>query len=249
MPHQELVIDGRPVPSVTEIISVLDKPFLRGWYAKEELQRCIDELAMPRPDKQAQSFEKELLVAWRRRVRQKDYAAIAKAERAKEWGISFHTAVYNILRHEPYSVVIDIIPSIHSFLKLKEKWAFRPTKLEFSVRSEIYDFHGTGDYIGEDNVMPGLGIGDWKTSNSIGAENGLQIALYAYAFGEQEGWSVKETWEKITHGFIARFDKKTGLPETKLITDLPHLFRVAIALRELYDFWRKVGIWEEKNGR
>jgi CRISPR/Cas system-associated exonuclease Cas4 (RecB family) len=40
MAHSAYILDGVPIPSVTEVISVIDKPFLRFWYAKNGLKEC-----------------------------------------------------------------------------------------------------------------------------------------------------------------------------------------------------------------
>jgi CRISPR/Cas system-associated exonuclease Cas4 (RecB family) len=40
MPHTPYVLNGVEIPSVTEIISIIDKPFLRLWYGKNGTKEC-----------------------------------------------------------------------------------------------------------------------------------------------------------------------------------------------------------------
>jgi len=40
MPHSPYILDGEPIPSVTEVISVINKPFLYAWFAKHGWKEC-----------------------------------------------------------------------------------------------------------------------------------------------------------------------------------------------------------------
>jgi len=244
MPHIELIVAGQRIPSVTEWLDVMDKKWLRPWFAKEELLRCIEELAGYGAVDIDHKIVKSLLASWRKRVKEKNYAATAKGQAAAAIGTEFHNAVENIFRNEPYSVQPIVAPLIHEFLRFKSEWNFTKGKQEVHVISKRYVYQGTFDYLGEDCKILGLGLWDWKTSNKIDDTFGLQIALYAYAYGEQQGWTPEETWEKITHGGTVRLDKRTGYLEHKIYRDLPYLFRVASALREPYDYRNQVGAWE-----
>lgn len=249
MPHQELVIAGQRIPSVTEWLDVLDKKWLRPWYAKEELLRCIGELAefperLADPDITKKAL-KALLASWRKRVKEKNYAAEHKAKAAADIGTMFHSEVEKFLRGETSEPADALVKSMmHEFHRFQNEWKFTPGLQEIHVVSKRYVYQGTFDYLGDDCKILGLGLWDWKTSNKIDDTFGLQIALYAYAYGEQQGWTPEETWEKITHGGTVRLDKRTGQLEHKIYRDLPYLFRVASALREPYDYRNQVGAWE-----
>jgi hypothetical protein len=243
MPHRELTINGQRIPSVTEWLNVLDKRWLRAWYAKEELARCILELDAVRSLESGNVAG--LLRNWRERLREKQYAADIKAKAAAEIGIEFHTCVEKILRDQPYDASPAVAPLFAEFRRFAAVWKFKPRVLEGHVLSRRYVYHGTFDFLGETAKFDGLGVWDWKTSNKMDDTFGLQIALYAYAYGEQKGWTEYETWQKITHGGTVRLDKKSGKLKYKVYSDLPYLFRVAVALREPYDFLNKVGAWEE----
>lgn len=253
MPHRELIVAGQRIPSVTDWLDVLDKKWLRPWYAKEELLRCIEELApfaagdaMEPTD--AKRFVKSLLANWRRRVKEKDYAAGSKARAAGDIGTEFHTWVEKFLSGKDYTfppgMAALVTPLTVEFKRFHGEWGFVPVEQEFHVVSKRYVYQGTFDYLGPDKKIEGLGLWDWKTSNKIDDTFGLQIALYAYAYGEQMGWTPEETWKNITHGGTVRLDKKTEQLEHKIYDDLPYLFRVASALREPYDYRNQVGAWE-----
>lgn len=247
MPHQELIVEGQRIPSVTEWLDVMDKSWLRPWYAKMELNRCIEELAVLTAGDlvNAKKDIKTILATWRKRVKEKAWAATVKKDAAASIGTDFHNGVEAFLSGKPF---VPVCPEtqvlLTEFERFNREWQFKNGQQEIHVVSKRYVFQGTFDYLGEDCKILGLGLWDWKTSNKIDDTFGLQIALYAYAYGEQQGWTPDETWAKITHGGTVRLDKKTGYLEHKIYRDLPYLFRVASALREPYDYRNQVGVWE-----
>lgn len=258
MPHQDLIIEGQRIPSVTEWLDVMDKKWLRPWYAKMELMRCIEELAEIHVAEKDSYKEmkngmsagvRELLAAWRKRVKEKAWAADAKKDAAASIGTDFHNGVEALLSgKESFIPQCPETPAlITEFERFHKEWQFKNGQQEIHVVSKRYVFQGTFDYLGEDCKILGLGLWDWKTSNKIDDTFGLQIALYAYAYGEQQGWTEEETWAKITHGGTVRLDKRTGYLEHKIYRDLPYLFRVAAALREPYDYRNQVGAWEAQD--
>lgn len=256
MPHRELVIDGQRIPGVTELLDTMDKKWLRPWFAKEELVRCIDELAPLLSEYKAMTLEpgknltgefRHLLAQWRKRVKEKDYAAEHKAKDAAAVGTLFHGCVEAYLKTGTYVCTDVVQPLMDEFVRFDQEWGFdRPGLQEVYVLSKRYVYQGCFDYLGGNRRMSGLGLWDWKTSNKIDDTFGLQIALYAYAYGEQQGWTPEQTWAKITHGGTVRLDKRTRQLEYKVYDNLPYLFRVASALREPYDYRNQVGAWEEE---
>lgn len=259
MPHQDLYINGQKIPSVTEWLDVLDKKWLRPWYAKEELKRCIEELAAVEVTT-PEDFSKRIkatLTVWRKRVKLKqgetDWAADNKSKEAGAIGTEFHTWVERFLQGEVYmpkpsELVEKVIPLTDEFRRFHKDWQFNPTiGQELHVVSKRFVYQGTFDFLGTNNKIEGLCIADWKTSNKIDDTYGLQLALYAGAYGEQVGWTPEETWKRITHGLTVRLDKRTNQLEHKVYDDLPYLYRVATALREPYDYRNKVGAWEAEN--
>jgi hypothetical protein len=267
MPHQELIIQGQRIPSVTEWLDVMDKKWLRGWYAKEELKRCIEELAElqlggvvedPTDPKLLMAGVKHILARWRKRVKLKvgetDWAADGKSKAAASIGTEFHSWVEWFLNgcNGEYQwkpeLVTAVTPLIGEFQRFHKDWQFNPTVgQEIHVVSKKYVYQGTFDFLGTTNKFEGLGLFDWKTSNKIDDTYGLQIALYAYAYGEQKGWTETETWDRIRYGGSVRLDKYTHQLEYQLYDNLPYLFRVASALREPYDYRNLVGAWEADN--
>lgn len=247
MPHRELIIDGQRIPGVTEILDTMDKKWLRPWYAKEELLRCIGDLVLLQEHEiKPERAIRAVLVDWRKRVKEKNYAAEHKAKDAADIGTEFHRCVELYLKSRQWSTTPEVELLLKEFRQFDQEWGFeRPGLQEVYVVSKRYVYQGCFDYLGTDKKMSGLGLWDWKTSNRIDDTFGLQIALYANAYGEGQGWKPEETWAFITHGGTVRLDKRTKRLEYKVYTDLPYLFRVASALREPYDYRNKVGIWEE----
>ena len=67
--------------------------------------------------------------------------------------------------------------------------------------SEEYQFGGTPDAIGR-NAKGELCLLDWKTSNGVYSDYGLQLAAYAHL------WNINHPEDPITGGFhICRFSK------------------------------------------
>lgn len=257
MPHQDLYIQGQRIPSVTEWLDVMDKKWLRPWYAKEELKRCVEELAAFQKNKTLENCDKgikDILALWRKRIKLKqgetDWAADARSKAAADIGTEFHTWVEHFLKGEAYvpqppEIITKVTPLMGEFQRFHKDWQFNPTVgQEIHVVSKKYVYQGTFDFLGTTSKFEGLGLFDWKTSNKIDDTYGLQIALYAYAYGEQMGWTEAETWDRIRYGGTVRLDKWTNQLEHKLYDNLPYLFRVASALREPYDYRNQVGVWE-----
>lgn len=252
MPHQDLYIEGQRIPSVTEWLDVMDKKWLRGWYAKEELLRCIAELndaQLPLTGPDPLKVVRKILATWRKRVKEKAYAADDKSRHAAGIGTEFHAWVEAYLGGEDCLIKPEFLEAVQpltvEFRRFQNDWGFVPNVgQEIHVVSKKYVYHGIFDFLGRNNKFNGLGLWDWKTSNKIDDTYGLQVALYAYAYGEQSGWTPEETWTRITHGGTVRLDKKTHQLEHKVYENLPYLFRVASALREPYDYRNQIGAWE-----
>lgn len=250
MGHREVFIDGVKAAGVTSMLGTLEKPYLRPWYAKQELLRCIDELATfsSAGGADLKKSLKAILATWRRRIKEKDYAAVATTRVSSDIGTDFHDCVECYLRRDAVNPKSELVGRMmREFALFDAEYKFKPLELEFNVVSKRYLYQGTFDFIGHCAKLEGLGVADWKTSNKIDDTFGLQLALYAYAYGEQAGWTPEETWDRIKWGICVRLDKKSGGLEHKVYTDLPYLFRVAIALREPYDYMQKIGIWEEQS--
>jgi len=251
MTHWTPTVDGVAVPSVTTILGVMEKEWLRPWYAKEELSRCVGEL-----DATVKSLLpfKDLLASWRKRIKEKDYAATQRAKDAGDIGTMFHQCVEDILRNESKLVIPPpVLPLVRKWQEWQDQFNPQPHGLEQHVISKKWMYGGTFDFIGitsHTNEPGELTIADWKTSNKIDDTFGLQLAAYAYAYGEQKGWTEEETWKWITVGVSVRVDKrayKDNELEVKVYNDLPYLFRVFSSLREPYDYLRKVGVWESED--
>ncbi len=71
---------------------------------------------------------------------------------------------------------------------------------------------------------------DWKTSNSMHLEYALQVSAYAHAYSEMTG-------QKISEGWIVRFDKSTRkAPQVKVVADLKESFDAFLAAKKLWAF-------------
>lgn len=206
MSHRDkFLINGVEVPSVTEVLSVIRKPFLENWRGRlgnKECDRIVQE--------------------------------------SIELGHRFHEAVESYFRGED----IPELPQREAqMFALFRGWAleskFTPVELEVHLKSETYGYHGTADVFGTFEGSPAILAGDWKTSSSISSDYGLQLSAYAQAFKE-------ETGHEVTEGFIVRVDKKPGAKrpiEVERFTDLPRYFKTFLAVKDVWEFENKRGVW------
>jgi len=101
-----------------------------------------------------------------------------------EFGTRVHKEIQNYLEGKDVWVDDD---EMHKTMGLFSAWAdshsISPKHLEYHVRSDVYMYAGTVDFIGFfDGVFT---IIDWKTSKKVYDNYFLQVAAYLAAFEEQ----------------------------------------------------------------
>lgn len=213
MPHKEVVQDGIVLPSVTQIIGVLQKDFLLRWYGRYGTAHC------EKVKREAANFGTEVHDAITSYLQGSTSLQFTDGRREKafqSWLEWYQNSGFNIVDFEP-----------------KEP-----------VKSLKYGYQGTYDAIGN-FADSKLWVADWKTSSQMSATFGLQLAAYAYAYGESHGWEEDETWEKMPNGLIVRIDKETARAEVKEFLGLKRYFSVFKSLIEPYKFVHGLGEWEK----
>lgn len=170
------VAEGLLVPSVTNVIDVMNKPYLQTWYAKMAAQEAV-EVSKSHPGLMAQRPWKAV-----------DYlknAATRHTDAAASRGDLVHNIVEALSLGENPAVPDEVrgyIDGWHQFVK-----DFSPT----FVRAEATCFGfveghagelgyaGTADFIANINGL--TVIGDYKTGRSIHTEAALQLSALAHA--------------------------------------------------------------------
>jgi len=156
----------KPYPSVTKIISVLDKPMLQRWYGSEVYKAVIVDPSISESD--------ALSAPWRS-------SGIAKTR-----GTFVHKITENFKDTPEY---MDSLPEDKKGYAIAYKnWThdYNPTIIcqEKTVVSKEYGFAGTLDIMARLNDSSKLTIIDKKTGKGIYPECVLQLSAYKQAMKE-----------------------------------------------------------------
>jgi hypothetical protein len=189
----------REVPSVTQILRVIDKSgALTQWaanatsdYIRAAIRPgvCYDELQIDQIIEQA-----------RRNFHTVSRSAKTVGQLAHEW-IEAH------LRASLYATPALPLPvneQTQKAIQAASVWIaehFKPLTMEHRLYSREHDYAGTLDVVGE--VDGQLAVVDWKTSRAVYDEMRLQAAAYAQAWAEMYDVRVPDRW-------VIRLDKETG---------------------------------------
>lgn len=171
-------LDARPVPGVTTILGVLDKPALPRWSAK-----LVAEYVADNPDGIEQ-------------LRQMGRGPMVDALRGLPWqkrddaasrGTTLHDHAEALLRGEAVELADDdpLLPVVENALRFLDEWHIEPVLIEAPVASREHRYAGTLDLIAKyrrpDTGAIGTAIFDWKSGKAIYPEFAWQLAAYAGA--------------------------------------------------------------------
>ena len=231
-------VDGKRLPSVTSILSAVNKPALVPWAAKQEremvyaaVQKMISDPGVTRIN-----FMRSLDAAV---GHEKAHSKLMS--KAGDIGSECHGLIEWNMRKE-------LLQTVGPEPKISEKalWAFMayedwrkqanlsPLLVEQAVWSQRYGYAGTMDWYGEiDHEGQRLRVlGDWKTGKGIYAEALLQNAAYVHALVEM-GHA-----DPGVAGCIVRLPKAVDDPafEVRMIPadDQKQLFKVFLSVVELW---------------
>ena len=193
------VIDGvdRPLPRVTSILKILDKPGLNFWK-----QKVLVETALADPTLSVQ----EIIAA-----------TYKERDEAGSKGLDVHKIIQALSKDEPVDEkAVSEIPQIQAYRKFQEAVPHRVLDSELVVYSEKLGYAGTLDAViqtyssavaeGKEEMKRALKAGyelvkeagpfsllrrygktwllDFKTNNGIYPEHFLQLSAYRYALQE-----------------------------------------------------------------
>jgi hypothetical protein len=161
------------MPSITAVISMLDKPALKFWAARlcaEYAAENIAALADTPPDE---------------RIKLIKGAPWASSGKSADDGDKAHDWFDRVIKGETIPDDEIAAASITARRMLKQFYAFvdyyKPEWLasEFTVFSHKYEYAGTADWAAR--IGPWTVLGDWKTGKSVYPEVGLQLAAIGNA--------------------------------------------------------------------
>jgi hypothetical protein len=235
---------GEELPSVTSILSAINKPALVPWAAREERELVI-RVATDLYEDMPVGAQKMKRLAYQTTLEQrltKERAYKRQMDKAAGIGSQVHAMIEWTLHKELGHPVGPCPPltveGVQSFTRFQEWRAavhFTPIWIEQQIWSRRYAYAGTMDWYASLNEA--LTVGDWKTSNGIYFEALLQIVAYTKAFIEM-GHAAPPT-----HGCIVRLPKgfrKDGQPdldpEVRHVPwdQMDYLFKIFLAVRHLW---------------
>jgi len=169
-------LDGDLVPSVTNVIGILDKPALPRWAAK-----LVAERAMVMKHSLANMEDNDIVDTLKG-------APWSRSKRAADRGTDIHAYLEHRLNHwEPEALSSDAMP----YKDAADDW-FERCAPEEVIGTEITLFHpmyaGTTDVIMRRNGR--LIIADFKTSKAIYDEAALQLSALSGCYSDADGMAV-----------------------------------------------------------
>lgn len=169
-------LDGVPVPGVTTILGVLDKPALPRWSAEMVATYVADN---PDGIDTLRGIGRDAMIRTLKGIPW-DFT-----KRAATRGTILHAHAETILNGDETDVEPDHVPVIEGALDFLDEWQIDPILTEFSCASREHRWAGTGDLIAyyrrPDTGHEGVGVFDWKSGKKIYPEFAWQLAAYGHA--------------------------------------------------------------------
>lgn len=164
-------LDGKPVPGVTTIIGVLDKPAIPRWAAKSVAEyvannrAAVEHLYDLGPGPMVSALQG---IPWQRR------------DDAGARGTAFHGYAERIMRGEEVDVPEPIVPLVEHALDFMETYGIRPVLTEAACGSREHWYAGTLDLVADQARGP-RAIWDWKSGKAIYSGAVWQLNAYGHA--------------------------------------------------------------------
>lgn len=211
------ITPGKPYPSITNVLGVINKPALVGWAGKVEREACVEaavKLAFDAEFESQMNDEEAYKKALIARIG-KQKAAIKEIQAAAEIGTEAHALCEWYVRkmlgwsvgQEP-KACDKAQWGFMAFQDWCKAHSFKPTSAEQVVFSHEQEFAGTLDLLGYvDDVLT---IVDIKTGKAIYSEAKLQVAAY---------WgALREMGTAAQQGVVLRLPKVETDPEFEAVT-------------------------------
>lgn len=236
-------LDGKPIPGVTSLIGVIDKPALPRWAAKSVAEYVA---ANPEGVETLRDMGEETLV--------KSLAQIPweKRDKAADHGGKFHDLAEQLMKGQKIMVPDDLVGKVQASLAFMGDRNVTPVIAEMSCASREHWYAGRFDLVA-DLDLPGEGrvraIVDWKSGKGIYSTVSWQLAAY----GMSEFYITENGGEEhpmadlgITHSVGVHIrDDSYGLHICKYDAEVYEQF---VAIRKVHEFnkkcagdWRKPG--------
>ena len=216
-------INGRTYPSVTTILSVINKPALGPWYAKMERERFTDAVFKAALDLEERGarLSPEGLVKMVLKMVEGAKAGDVEKNRAADIGTAAHALIEwhtrTMLGEDPGPeprVPDAAMLAVESWKDWAKQVDFEPIWVERVVYHSQWGYAGTGDWLAR--VRGVVTLGDVKTGKAIYPEAWLQNRAYRsaaesmYHVGDENEWGT--AGHVIEQGMILRLPKSLADP-------------------------------------
>jgi hypothetical protein len=225
-------LDGRPVPGVTSILGVLDKPAIPKWAAATVATYVAEnpdavETLRNLGDKAMIAALKE--IPWKRR------------DDAGTRGNILHDYAEALLNGDEIDVDDEHVPVMENALAFMDDWRIEPILVEAAVASREHWWAGTLDLVArfshpEDPAYTGVAIFDWKSGRALYPEYAWQLNAYAHAeFHGLAGDEHPIPECSAAFGVHIRADGYDVAP----FAFGPHIYDEFLAIRRTFDIVKK----------
>jgi hypothetical protein len=231
-------------PSVTSILSCINKPYLAQWKSRLALESFAASAVA------AGEVTKDSVAAHMQ-------AAVAEPEKrtwaAQTHGTQAHAVLDDIVLKSPAEVAAlmeaqafpsDMTKYVRQFEDFRQKTGITLISQDTVVYSDVHGYAGAFDALGR-TVDGRLVIIDWKTTTGIRPEYAMQLSAYAAAYEEL-------TAEPVSSAVVVRFSKTEPVTdrmpryEVRSVRDLASSFETFLAARRLWSALQGgIGDWFE----
>ncbi len=223
-----LLPEETKVPSVTTVLSVINKPALINWAANQAVA-YVETYIRPGLSYDEVQLKQIFNDAKRAHMKRKQDTA--------DIGSMVHEWISKFIKGENPELPINeqLKSSVSNFLEWKEKHNVKFLLTEQPVYSRKYNYCGTLDFVAtiDDNLF----LGDIKTSNAIYDEYWIQLSAYGMARSEEF------PSEEYKQQGIIRISRD-GSFEFKVSENKDDCFEAFLASKKLYEWQQKM-----KNGK
>jgi hypothetical protein len=230
---EESLLNGKLVPSVTNVIDSLGKPFLQTWYAKRAAEDAVKVSSTHPGLTQNKPYE---AIKWISKAAERTTLLAAGL------GDRVHNAAEMLARGDSPEIDAQMRPYIDSYEKFisecqpdflyLEATAYGTTDKEGAALG----FAGTADFIATINGK--TYVGDYKTGKSIHTEAALQLSSLSHADEIFDEETEELTPLPEIHGGLVVHLTANGY-NLYTITDLEQPWVEFQKLRGLWDFHQK----------
>lgn len=231
-------LDGRPVPGVTTILGVLDKPAIPRWAAAQVAEYVADHFDAV---EHLRAMGRDPMVAALKGI------PWQKRDDAAARGSTLHKFAEQILRGEEVEPPDELFPVVENAVRFMDEWDIDPILIEYPCASREHWWAGTGDLIARyrnpSSGRRGVGYFDWKSARGVYAEHSMQFAAYTHPeFWGLDGNEQTAPECDASFGVHIRPDDYDVHP----YRHGPGVYEEFLAIRRVYDIAKRMrGDWKK----